>query len=57
VLLILKFVAPRLEFSNLPGGPGFRVCVTTCARNAFVASAFRPTLWIQAHARPKAGAT
>jgi len=57
VLLILKFVAPRLEFSDLPGGPGFRVCVTTCARNAFVGSAFRPTLWIQAHARLKAGAT
>jgi len=23
VLLIPKFVAPRMEFSDLPGGPGF----------------------------------
>ncbi len=29
----------------------------THARNVFVASAFRPTLWIQADARLKAGAT
>src|SRR5260370_24236449 len=44
VLLILKFVAPRLEFSNLPGGPRSRVCVTTRFLNAFVEPAFRRAL-------------
>jgi len=56
-VLLDFFPQPVKPRHSGPKNQGFRVCVTTCARNAFVASAFRPTLWMQAHARLKAGAT
>ena len=56
---VARTVLVRYRRSFLYGmaNRALRVCVRTLLVEAFVASAFRPTLWMQSHARLKEGAT